>query len=230
MAFPTITAPTVTQIASSMTSMTVNLPGSISAGDLLLAWVSVRNQGTWTLPSGWTQLGQKLGGGSASQLTVFYKVATGSEGASAAWTASAGTTAVWQVVKVSNWHGTTTPEISAGASGDATAANPDSLTPSWGADDSLWIALAGHAAGSAAAFTAGPSGYSSFQNNGASSGGSACSVASAYKTANTTSEDPGVFTAGGSNRFWAAFTIAVRPAAGSPPAVANPGAFFALLS
>jgi len=100
-------------------------------------------------------------------------------------------------------------------SGDATAADPPAITPSGGAKDYLIIAVAGHAAVSAAAFTAGPSGYSGFLNSGASSGGSAVSIATATKqlTAAAT-ENPGAFTAGGSNRFWAAATVAIYPSGG----------------
>ncbi|MEP2746054.1 MAG: glycine-rich domain-containing protein [Bauldia litoralis] len=212
--YPQTTSPTVTQFASSVTSMPVSLPGSISSGDLLLAWVEVRNYGTWTVPSGWTQLGQQLGGSSVGQLTVFYRIADGTEGASATWTASAGTTAVWQVRKITTWHGTTPPEISTGASGDASAANPSSLTPSWGADETLWFAVAGHTAASTAAWSAGPSSYLDFTSSGASSGGAATSLGSAYYENNAASEDPGAFTVSGSNRWWAAFTIAVRPIEG----------------
>lgn len=214
-AFPSPGTPTATQFATSVTSMAVNLPASIASGDLLLAFVEVRNGGTWTVPSGWTQLGTQAGGGSVGKLTVFYKIADGTEGSTATWTASLGTSAVWQVVKVTSWNGSSAPEISTGASGDVSAANPSSLTPSWGADDTLWFAIAGHAAVSTAAWSAGPSGYSGFLDSGASSGGAAVSLASAYLQKNEATEDPGTFTVSGSNRFWAAFTVAVRPAGGA---------------
>lgn len=213
-AAPTVSSATPTQFATSVTSMAVNLPGSIASGDLLLAFVEVRNAGTWTPPSNWFEIGTQAGGGSVGKLTVFYKIADGSEGATATWTASAGTSAIWQTRKVTNWHGTTPPEISTGTSGDASAANPGSLAPSWGSADTLWIAVAGHAAASTAAWSAGPGGYGDFLNSGASSGGSAISVATAYLANTAASEDPGAFTVSGSNRFWAAFTVGIRPAAG----------------
>jgi hypothetical protein len=146
---------------------------------------------------------------------VFEKVAAGTEsGTTPTWVASTATTAVWQVIRVTGAHASTASEVTT-ASGDATAANPPSITPSGGANDYLVIAVAGHAAVSAAAFTAGPSGYSGFLNSGASSGGSAVSIATATKQlSSATTEDPGTFTAGGSNRFWAAATIAVYPSGG----------------
>jgi len=217
MAAPAAGTPTATQFASSVTSMAVSMPASIASGDRLIATVSVRNAGTWpTIPSGWTQLAlQAGGGGSVGATTVFEKIAAGTEsGTTPTWVASTGTTAVWQVIRITGAHASTASEATT-ASGDATAADPPSITPSGGANDYLIIAVAGHAAVSAAAFTAGPSGYSGFLNSGASSGGSAVSIATATKQLSAaTTENPGAFTAGGSNRFWAAVTVAVYPAAG----------------
>lgn len=221
MAFPaTAAAPTATPFAASVTSMPVSMPASIASGDLLLAFVEVRNAGTWTKAAGWTDitsLSQTGGGGGVGKLNGFYKIAAGTEsGTTPTWTASISTTGEWQVYRITGWHGTTPPEALT-TSGDASAANPPSLTPSWGADDTLWLAVAGHTAGSTAAWSAGPASYSGFQNDGASSGGSAVSIASAYRQLNAASEDPGTFTVSGSNRFWAAATIGIRPGGGGPP-------------
>jgi hypothetical protein len=216
MAAPTAGTPVASTFATSVTSMPVTMPATVSAGDRLITQVSVRNSGTWTtIPTGWTLLKQQLGGGSAEQLTIFEKIATGTEGGTTAtWIASAGTTAIWQTIQVTGAHASTASEVNS-TSGDATAADPPSITPSGGANDYLIIAVAGHAAASAAAFTAGPSGYSGFLNSGSSSGGSATSVATAVKQLSAaTTEDPGAFMAGGSNRFWSAATIAVYPATG----------------
>lgn len=216
MAFPSANTPVATAFASSVTSMAVNMPTTVSSGDRLIAVVSVRNSGTWnTIPTGFTQLKQQLGGGSAEQLTIFEKIADGTEGGTKkTWITSAATTAIWQVIRVTGAHASTASEV-ASTSGDATAANPPSLTPTGGALDYLWLVVAGHAAISAAAFTAAPTNYSGFLNSGASSGGAAVSVATASRQLNASSEDPGAFTAGGSNRFWSAATIAIYPAAAS---------------
>src|SRR5690349_13211691 len=153
MAFPSPGTPVQTSFSTSVTSMPVNMLASVSAGTLLKASVHVRNAGTWTKPSGWSEI-PKIGGGNVSQngggsvgkYDAFYKIADGSEGGTTpTWTASTGTTAVWQVTPVTSWHGTTPPEGTT-ASGDATNANPPSATPSWGADDTLWLAEAGNSA------------------------------------------------------------------------------------
>lgn len=206
---------TVTTFATSVTSMPVNLPDS-SPGSINIAAVSVRNPGTWTPPTDWVELDSQVGGGTVGELTLFYKEVDGSEGASATWTASVGTTAVWHVRNIPDWHGTTVPESDT-SSGDSSAADPPNLTPSWGAETTMWLAIAGHAAATTSAWSAGPSNYSGFQVDGASSGGGAVSIASAYRELNASSEDPGAFTVDGSNRFWAAATVAIRPAGGAAP-------------
>ncbi|MEI9966161.1 MAG: hypothetical protein WDN67_00575 [Candidatus Moraniibacteriota bacterium] len=203
--------------------MSVNMPAAVNSGDRLIAWVSVRNAGTWsTVPSGWLEKGaQTGGGGGVGRLTVFEKFAAGTEaGTTPQWIHSTGTTAAWQVMRVTGAHASSALEMTT-ASGDSSAANSPSLTPSWGAEENLYLSVAGHAAISAAAFTAAPTSYTGFVNNGASSGGSAVSVASASQALTASPEDPGAFTAGGSNRFWAAATIAIRPAAGGPPPTVN---------
>lgn len=216
MAYPSPGTPVQTQFATSVTSMPVNMPATVNAGDRLIAVVSVRNAGTFTRPSGWNELNaQTGGGGGVGKTTVFEKIAAGTEaGTTPTWTASTGTTGIWQVIRVTGAHASTPSEVTV-TSGDSSAANPPSITPSWGAADDLFIAIAGHAAISAAAWSAGPTNYTGFQNNGASSGGSAVSIASATRQLNATSEDPGTFTVSGSNRFWAAATIAIRPSGGS---------------
>lgn len=216
MAFPTAGTPVNTAFSTSVTSMPVTMPATVNSGDLLIAVVHVRNAGTWTKPSGWSDIStvSQAGGGSVGKLNGFYKIAAGTEaGTTPTWTASTGTTAEWQCIRVTSWHGTTPPE-GATASGDATSANPPSLTPSWGADDTLWIAIAGNSAtGETTGFTAAPTNYTGLQSNGTSSGGSSVNIASATRQLNATSEDPGTFTPS-SNRFWAAANIATRPAAG----------------
>lgn len=214
MAFPAISVVTSTAFTTSVTSMSVNLPASISSGDLLLAFVEVRNSGTWTVPTDWVEFKAQLGGGSVGELTAFYKIATGSEGSTASWTASTGTTAIWQVYKVTSWHGTTPPEASSSSGDFTTNPNPPSITPSWGADDTLWVEVAGNTATST--FVTGAStNYSGYDLDTASTGGAQCNIASAYRELNATSEDPGEMTNPGSIRWWAAMTIAVRPSASS---------------
>lgn len=216
MAFPSAGTPVQTQFASSVTSMPVNMPATVNTGDLLITLVEVRNAGTWTKPLLWLDiatLSQTGGGGGVGKLNGFYTIAVGTEaGTTPTWTASTGTTGIWQTIRVTNWHGVTAPEA-ATTSGDSSSADPPNLTPSWGADDTLWLAIAANTAnGTGGSFTAAPTNYTGFQNNSASSGGSITDVASSTRQLNAASENPGTFTTA-SNRFWASATLAVRPAA-----------------
>lgn len=223
MAFPNTAAPTETLFATSVTSMAVNMPATVNAGDLLIAYVQVRNAGTWsTVPSGWNPV-PKIGGGNVSQagggsvgkFDAFYKIADGTEdGGTATWIHSTGTSAQWHVRRVTDWHGTTPPEGTT-ASGDATNANPPSATPSWGSADNLFLVSAGNAAtGETTGFTAAPTNYTGLQSNGGSGGGATVNLATAYRQLTASSDDPGTFTPN-SNRFWTASTIVVRPAGAS---------------
>lgn len=224
MAFPTSTSPTATTFTTSVTSMAVNLPASISSGDLLIAHVGVRNPGTWTVPTDWHVLNEEAGGGSVGETGVWYKIADGTEGSTATWTAGVATTAAWQVRKITNWHGTTPPEYTAN-NGDFTV-GPDtaSLTPSWGADDTLWLSLIGSSANTMT-FSAAPTNYTDLLGTTASSGGGASNAGSAIRQNNTATEDPGAFTVS-QKRWWAGFTIAVRPGGGAPPATNTSNFFF----
>lgn len=212
MAYPIAGTPVQTQFATSVTSMAVNMPATVDSGDLLLAFAEVRNAGTWTVPTDWTEFKAQLGGSSVGELTCFYKIASGTEdGGTATWTASTGTTAIWQVIRVTGWHGTTPPEATSAQGDYTTNPNPPTLSPSWGAEETLWLEIAGNTAISSLT-TGASTNYSGYQSNTASSGGSQCTIASAYRQLNASSEDPGVFANAGKIRYWAAVTIAIRPA------------------
>lgn len=222
MAFPTLTSTAATGFAFSVTSFPLTMPASIASGDLLIAIVEIRIGTTWTAPSGWTAISTiaQAGGGGVGQLNGWYKIAAGTEsGTTPTWTTVNATSAQAHVHRVTGWHGTTAPEATT-SSGDSSAANPPSLTPSWGADDTLWLAIGGHTAQSTAPWTAAPSGYSGFDLDSASSGGGVAAIASSWRNNNATSEDPGAFTVNtvpgvsSHNRYWTAATIAIRPSAG----------------
>lgn len=204
------TAATTTTFATSVTSMAVNLPASILAGQKLIASVETRNVTTWTVPTGWVERKAQAGVTSVGELTIFEKLATGSEGATATWTAGTATTAAWHVRKITNWHGES-EFVGNTASGDATTADPPSVTAPWGSSEMLAIVVAGHSAFSTTAFSGAPTNYTSFTNTGTSSGGSIATIASAYRVLTASSEDPGTFSVS-NNRYWKAATILIRPA------------------
>src|SRR5574341_514418 len=74
-------------VTSTLTTLNVPYPGTVTAGNILLLCIHTKySASTPQTPSGWTQLDQKTGGnGTAGSdsgdmvLTVFYKIADGSE-------------------------------------------------------------------------------------------------------------------------------------------------------
>lgn len=187
---------TGTDSTTGVTSSTVNLPASIASGDLLIAiFAADATPGTITWPAGWTQL-------FTSRISVAYKIATGSEGSTMTVTTVNSVPTGWRTMRITNWHGTTPPE-SANTTGSSTNANPPSLTPSWGTDETLWIAAMGGPACTISGFPSGFTGNQYSKNTTASIG-----VATLGERA--ASKDPGTFT--NTTFGWGAATIAVRPA------------------
>jgi hypothetical protein len=212
--FPVTSTATATSFATTVTSMPVNLPSAIIAGNLLVAFSSVRTAGTWALPPGWVEMDSQDSGG-IGELTAFYKIADGTEGTTATFTAGTASTGSWHVRKISSWHGTTIPELAKSTSGGVAGStiNPPSLSPSWGSAKTLWLAIGGSAAESITA-SAYPAGYSDGSWNNISAGGSSAAVGSAYLESQAASDDPGAFTTTAS-RWWYAMTVGIRPQAGT---------------
>lgn len=149
MAFPTITSPTVTTISSATPSINVAMPSSTTAGRLILVFLAMRYPATWTLPSGWSEYTPGQDSGGVGELTVLRKTADGTEGGTTVtFTSSVNNVGVAHVREVDNWDSTTTPELVTTSSGGSPGsnANPPSITPSWGAEDNLIIAIAAAAA------------------------------------------------------------------------------------
>jgi len=194
MAFPTVAA-TNTSTGGPGTTHTISLPAGIVSGDLLIIFFTTAQYwgklGTLTDPSGWTRLGTAGDGGGFDDagLTVFYKVATGSEGS----TVDVGTTSSVRSAHISlRITGPCgTPQISTFDTGSGDP-NPPSLTPSGGARDYLWIA-AGSVKGTSQSVSAYPTNYTGnnlFKDN---PGGEGTNAMVATRQLNATSEDPGTF-------------------------------------
>lgn len=205
-ATPPVIAATNTFGGNSLTSpITVNLPASISSGDLLLMCAVVAaTSTTFTPPSGWTELYDT---GSASNINAYcaYKFASGSEGASLSWTT--GGTFSWGGVtaRVTGMHGSAAPEAVTGNESNTASPDPPSVTPSWGNAVTLWIAV-GMTDVNSATVSAYPSNYTDNQVVA----GTNARIAIAARGLQAASEDPGAYTFSGSGPARAA-TIAIRP-------------------
>lgn len=218
MTFPTVEATNTSYENSATTTHTISLPASVGSGDLLIAILSLDGtdaDASW--PGSWSELIDLTSAG--NRISIGYLIATGGESTVQVTTDNSRKSS--HVSFRISGHKVQAPDISSGATGSGSTPDPDSLTPAGGADDLLWIAIAG--ADSEHDFTAWPTNYSNNQLEVNSSSGSfGSSAAAATRELNDTSDDPGTFTHDGSDQ-WAAVTIAVYPsaAAGAMPMAAH---------
>jgi hypothetical protein len=182
-----------------------------AAGKLLLIGVFIDTDanitGDWT---GWTQLANATNySGTTAQVEHRYKTSTGSDTLTLETDASV---RISYIVRcISGQHATAAPEASVAVAATSTSQDPGSLTPSWGAANTLWIAYVGYdAAGSTASVSAYPTNY---DNNQVDAGDNATvGYAQATRNLNATSDDPAAFTLDASDAGLAG-VIAIRPAA-----------------
>ena len=213
MASPTLAAThTGAADGATTTSHTVNLPASISAGDLLIVLVGWEKvPGTVTMTD-WSSLAAD---DNAVYLQLFYKTASGSEGSTVSVTTVESIRASFVAGRITGWSGT--PEKGTAATG--TSATPDgpSLSPSGGSQDYLWISAWAYNRGDATSPTE-PTNYSSTVVNGGGSAGGRPTVAAAFRALTASSEDPGAWSGLSTPaNSWVAQTFAISPV---PPVAA----------
>lgn len=231
MAFPTI--PTVgagrvvtgvdtagggTKTFPSLTGLTKN------AGDLLIALclegvnsTPVGEFSSWG--GGFTEFADRgLSPAGSPSFGCAYKFSTGSETGTFTVT-TANTTSddsAFFLLSIPGAHPSAAPEATLLSGGSSTSADPDELTPSWGAADTLWIAVGlcveTGTAGSFTGMASAPTNYTNYVDTGISAdvlGGVEGAVA--FRQLNAASENPGAFSNDTSNTLAAALVIAVRP-------------------
>ncbi len=217
--FPTVSSITATQFSTATTSFACDLPASVEAGDLLLLFVTSHSASSHTGPAGWTQLAEHFLG-SILRGTVWKRNADGTEGGGTATvtigSSEQGSAQVWRI-PASSWHGDiANVEISANNAGDGSNnLNPLSLSPVWGAEDTLWIAAA-MAGDDDQSVTVWPTDYIDNQTETLAGAGvnNSAAIYATSRELNAASEDPGAFTIQ-SSESWLAWTIAIRPVAGA---------------
>jgi hypothetical protein len=212
LAAPVVYSLTETAFGTDITDHYVNMPATVNAGNLLIILFTNDGSATVTTPVGWTQLASNANG-AAVRLSVYYKIAAGTEGGTTVnFVTSAAEEAAAQVYRIAYWHGTTPPEISTAATGTSTAPNPASLNlAGWDVADTLWLVVAGQDRGDQSGTTAYPVHYIEGVSLLSSNDTGSCRIHSAGRVLAAASEDPGAFTIPVSEE-WVAFTIAVRPA------------------
>lgn len=181
------------------------MPANSGLDDLILVIFGNPTAATVATPSGWTSIGTQVNS-TFERLTVFAKRSDGTEhGTNVDFVTSGSVSTAYAVIfEIRGWSGDITAAgiaITAGAIGTSTNPDPDSLTPSWGALDTLWIATCNT---DAATLPSTPANYT-FGSGGGSPG-----ELTAYRFLNAATENPGVFTDATSSH-WVALTIAVKP-------------------
>lgn len=213
--FPAIVNEAWSSTTSDGTSHTVNLPTG-ATGDLLIVFVAFDGDVTITWPGGYTVLQADTNDGDAAITTeVRYRVTDGSEGASISLTTGASEKMSAMALRFTNYTGTPeagTAAITATGLPNASP-NPPSLSPSWGAADTLWLVWIGMD-GAVNVNTGSARRNELISTNG--SGGAATDIQHAFSAihVNAASRDPATFTITASDQ-WVANTFAIQGAAPS---------------
>jgi hypothetical protein len=212
MAFPQVRS-TIGGNQGNSTTPTINYPGTIVAGDLIVIFLATDgNPDSSGWPAGFTTPVKRSAASNAAALHIVQKVADGTESGSFTITLSANEATGHRAFALSGVDIATGIVVSTGATGTNANPNPDSLTSGFGAVDTLWfVAEANDGADDA---TGAPTNYGNLTTDGGTSDASACNCGTARRELNASSEDPGTFTLQGSEE-WAAVTVAVPPA-GAP--------------
>lgn len=209
MAFPVVEATNTSSESSQESSHTVNLPAGIQAGETLIVLFGLEGQGAVTFPGGWTKFFDKdTDVAGDRKLSCAWRKASGAEGGTITVTTGTTDRSHHQSYRISGATDPTVraPEATAGVDGSSDSPDPDSLTPTGGAKDYLWLAIA--VTGSDTSFSAAPTNYTDLIGTGI--GNIWVTPGSARRNLNAASEDPGVFTLPGSLK-WVAGTIAIHP-------------------
>ncbi|MDH5291797.1 MAG: hypothetical protein OEY41_17520, partial [Acidimicrobiia bacterium] len=158
---PTLTSITKSATNTPGTAHTITLPGTTVAGELLLAALMWNANTTITGPGGgWT----KLSGNAMSpgQSEIWAKIATGSDGASAAFTSSTSQAGAFMVARIQgNFNSLvsgTGYNLAVSSASSTTTPNPPTVTAGWGVGDILFVAVS-TVRGDNTAFSGYPAGY-----------------------------------------------------------------------
>ncbi|EZP81713.1 hypothetical protein BV97_02371 [Novosphingobium resinovorum] len=189
------------------TAVTVTMPVTVNAGDVLVAVMSV--DGTVTVgwdnatAGAWTQRAAYSANSNQHLLAIFTRTADGTEGSKVLNVGLSGAQqAVTRVLRVTGARGAA--EVSTYARGNAVAADPPALTPSW-SGASLYIAAL--ALDGTATISSGPTGYSGITSRVSSASGQSTN-ATAWKLG-AGAEDPAAYTISATSN-WVAATLALQ--------------------
>ncbi len=191
MAFATIETTSTSFEIASATTHNITLPSGLADGDLAIAFLALDGTNadtTW--PSGWTEIKDLASGG--NRVSVAYRFADGTEGATVDPTTSASRKSAHTAYRISGHDSANPPEISTGVTGGGTTIDPDSLSPTGGSDDYVWLAIG--CTDGERDFTVFPSGYGNILEVTSGSGSFGTAISTCDQNITAASEDPGTFT------------------------------------
>ncbi len=197
-------AATSSGVKANATTNTINctLPSGIAAGDVLMLFVC-SNGTTASTPAGWALLTNfPVQQGASNYLYCFWKVATGSEGATVTVSQSINSSANWVSYRFTG--AAASGHVGTVATGSSGAADPPLCSPG-STQDWLWVEVGGGTGN----ITALSTGYTGLVSSGYNSYSGTYLVTGSKSTTGTSSEDPGPFTGG--NAAWGAATVAIKP-------------------
>jgi len=200
--FPVVQASTTSATTATSTSHTVNLPTGIQVGDLLIALFSgFIGSGSTAVdvswPTGWTEFFEQDAETGTFHLAVAgaYRQADGSEGASITVTTNLSVLAAHNSYRISGAKdpGIQPPEAAAISYTIAgQTIDPPPLTPTGGAKDYLWLAVAGWRRTGVSA-TTNPTNYTNAIEGNSGGTSSGTRLRSLRRQLNAASEDPSTF-------------------------------------
>lgn len=198
-------AATTTQ-SNSVQSQALNLPSDIAVGDLLIAFVAVNGSGDTITMANWTALFNTVNSGLFVSFRAFYRVATGTDGATEATTGFRAVSAV--VVRLSGADTTTpVPQSATAALALGSTATCPAVTTT---DDNCLLIRAGIFNNTGT--VTGPSGYT-VRGNANAGGSNTQTVVATSDTLLTPAGGSGTATFTTTTfAEWTALTLAVKPA------------------
>jgi len=188
------------------------MPAACASGKLLIVFFGSDGTENVGWPVGWTELGQSA---VAPTVSIGYKQSAGTE---AGGTITVTTPSIEHSSHIS-WCvdnaiavATQPPEITTWYAAATGNPDPPSITPTGGAKDYLYVAVAGGDSGSIT-IDAYPASYGDNNTNvGGAAGDASGHIAVASRTLNAASADPGVFDFSIESSVVSATTIAIHPA------------------
>lgn len=219
MAFPQVQTTNSGNSGANATSHTVTLPTGLTSGDLIIVAFAHDDAGaavtaSVTSPaSGWSTLVNNRvanDAGTTARVSVFYRWADGSEGASITVTTTGSEGSAYATYRISGADTGTNPEATTNAPSSSNSPDPPNLAPSWGSDDNLFIVAYGWDGNQS--HSSYPANYGSNQLTNRWANNNGAGIAMATRNLAAASDNPGTAGISGSEQ-WAAITIAVKPGA-----------------